>query len=595
MLDKLLVSFLLMFVSLASGASSCPQAELVYAEFLKYDYCNSISRFTEGTAAFHLMTSLCQGEHGNLSEILLEEERSLCDSILLLLMRGSDYMQVGKSGAALPILLGANDLAKGQGETLQKLSLLMLQYLFGSLLDASVVDYRSYLDEFRNLAQRPREQVWLHYYQMTHWSRTASVFALDSMKAAFHRIKAQPVGLGGLQLPYRSAQALIWEHDSMYVRALEEQLNIYREADQFPFLSFLSSRASQRIVMIYTALGKYDEALEWTDTLESFAKGHRRDNILFSVHRRKSFIYRGLEQYERAAHHADSANIYFLTRELQKASQNVAVREVELKVVETEKNLLQSREELSKSRRVRTAYLALLIILGMTALAITYRLRLNRLAKEQFHQELENERQASQIRAINARVDGEEAQRFKIAQYLHDEVAGSLSALKVHLDVASRDKAVPLDKPQQLAAEVGADIRKLSHELFPSILLHRTLSDALQQLCEQYTNDDLRISLVDRSTRTFEQDARVKLYFIVKELLNNVIKHSGASTAIVKLKQENSALVLQVRDDGEGLEPGREEGMGLSMIRARIKSLDGSLTIDGREGYSVTAVIPLGS
>ena len=90
------------------------------------------------------------------------------------------------------------------------------------------------------------------------------------------------------------------------------------------------------------------------------------------------------------------------------------------------------------------------------------------------------------------------------------------------------------------------------------------------------------------------------LYQVIRELLNNVVKHSQAQNAHVMIDMENGHLRVKVTDDGVGFDPRMlgaptvEGGFGLYSIRERLIAVDGSLSIESTPGTGtvVTAILP---
>ena len=86
----------------------------------------------------------------------------------------------------------------------------------------------------------------------------------------------------------------------------------------------------------------------------------------------------------------------------------------------------------------------------------------------------------------------------------------------------------------------------------------------------------------------------VALLRIAGEALTNVVRHAQASHCMVQMEVQD-AVLLQISDDGRGLEPGRSSGVGLASMRRRAEELGGSFTAEGRlpRGTLVTVSIPI--
>jgi two-component system sensor histidine kinase ComP len=129
----------------------------------------------------------------------------------------------------------------------------------------------------------------------------------------------------------------------------------------------------------------------------------------------------------------------------------------------------------------------------------------------------------------------------------------------------------------------------------------------LQAACEALANSlmdrhPIRIACDIRDAFKYvSPDVKTILYQLIRELLNNVVKHSQAQNAQIILDMENGYFQATVTDDGVGFEPERlgaptvEGGFGLYSIRERLIAIDGSLRIESAPGKGtiVTAIVPV--
>ncbi|PXY40960.1 two-component sensor histidine kinase [Flavobacterium cheongpyeongense] len=206
---------------------------------------------------------------------------------------------------------------------------------------------------------------------------------------------------------------------------------------------------------------------------------------------------------------------------------------------------------------------------------------------------------------INASIDGQESERKKVALFLHDTISASLSSAGMHLNVfLSQHNTVPdeIIKTKFILDETHDKVRDLSHDLLPTLLVRFGLLYALDDLCEKYSNSNLHfeylntISNKKRYTETFE----TRLYFIISELLNNIIKHSEANRAEVSLSENNNELIIEITDNGKGFDINDfnfVEGFGLNQIKARINNLNGKFDVNSKinEGTSIKISVPISS
>lgn len=185
----------------------------------------------------------------------------------------------------------------------------------------------------------------------------------------------------------------------------------------------------------------------------------------------------------------------------------------------------------------------------------------------------------------------QDEERQRLGQELHDGVCSMLTGaamLSSSLagEVRSGEQVDPedLDRATDLIKEASDEARAISHGLRP-VGLERGLLSALEDLTSK-TNvrGELECSFeVTGSVPELSEDTATHLYRITQEALNNVVKHAEAQHVWVKLAIDNEeALTLTVRDDGQGYpdSASEEEGLGVRTMRYRTDLLNASLTIE---------------
>ena len=192
---------------------------------------------------------------------------------------------------------------------------------------------------------------------------------------------------------------------------------------------------------------------------------------------------------------------------------------------------------------------------------------------------------------INATMDGQEMERKNIANILHDSISALLSSAGLHLSaylaMNPKENSDEILKTKAILKEAHDNVRDLSHELVPPLLAKFGLFNSVQDLAEKNSNSLLQFeysSYVPNRTR-YHEDFEMKIYFIIAELFNNIMKHSKASKAFITLEESNGNLMITVEDDGKGFDTTKEQitdGFGLTQIKSRIKHLGGNITINSK-------------
>ena len=248
------------------------------------------------------------------------------------------------------------------------------------------------------------------------------------------------------------------------------------------------------------------------------------------------------------------------------------------------------------------------IILLLAFLLNQYKLRQKtlslQLSKQELlqQQKLEKIRTESQIRILNATLDGKETERKQIAETLHDSVSALLSSANLHLQACKKlfKGPIPLevDKSQDIIHEASQKIRDLSHTLVSSILLKFGLAYAIKDMAEKYSNSQLEILYETQNIQRYDQDFEIKLHNIIQELINNTLKHSEATTASIILAENDEKLLLSIKDNGKGfdkLQVPKKDGLGINQIDARIHMMKGKFDIksENNKGTLVTIELPV--
>jgi signal transduction histidine kinase len=214
------------------------------------------------------------------------------------------------------------------------------------------------------------------------------------------------------------------------------------------------------------------------------------------------------------------------------------------------------------------------------------------------HRQMVDELRTSKSKLIEA----QEEERRRIASELHDDVGQQLALAEIRL---SELKAVPnsmpdvlLQKLSQQLAEISADIREISHGLYPSILQHLGLPAAIRRLCREICMGKEVDVDVERSIgASIPPDVSLAIYRIAQEALHNVEKHSRAHQVIIKVEKISDGIMLTVRDDGIGFDADRIPltGLGVESMRERSMSVGGWLRIisSPMKGTQVEAFAPI--
>jgi signal transduction histidine kinase len=208
-------------------------------------------------------------------------------------------------------------------------------------------------------------------------------------------------------------------------------------------------------------------------------------------------------------------------------------------------------------------------------------------------------------RVINAIINTEENERKRFAKDLHDGLGPLMSTVKMSLSalgerIKDPTDTVILNNTNHLVNEAINTLKDISNNLSPHVLSNFGLSSALSAFIAKI-NQTKAIEIDFKSNMEdlrLESEKEVVVYRAACELINNSIRHSGASRIEIDLNKHEKFITLQFYDNGRGFDTsslGSEDtkGMGLSNIETRVKSVDGVFILESTPGKGTSALIKI--
>ena len=225
--------------------------------------------------------------------------------------------------------------------------------------------------------------------------------------------------------------------------------------------------------------------------------------------------------------------------------------------------------------------------------------------------ELRVKERTKQVRLLASTLTmAEQEERRRISQILHDDLQQLLYSIQMRLAlVAQETEHAERIALKQKVDEAGASIRdairttrQLTVDLSPPVLKGEGLRDALQWLISLMEDvHQMKVTLASSGKITIpDEDMRILLFQIVRELLFNVVKHAETNEATVTLKKEAEGLVrIQISDAGKGFDVAKAEvqqkGFGLFAVRERLNLFGGRMEIKSTigQGTRVDVIAPI--
>jgi two-component system, NarL family, sensor kinase len=233
-----------------------------------------------------------------------------------------------------------------------------------------------------------------------------------------------------------------------------------------------------------------------------------------------------------------------------------------------------------------------LLVIAIITYAFLHQKKVIQLRAQLYEEEL-NRQQA----VFDALQEGQEQERTRLAQELHDGVGARLSGIKMyleHLKANADGNRELVEKIFSGVSETLEEVREISHNLHPLSLDKKGLEQLLREYIEQLNvagscHYDL---LMDLQGLALDKSVQLHSYRIIEELLSNINKHARATLASVQINVEDGKMEMVVEDNGIGLDKARanSEGIGLRNIHSRVNVCKGMINIDS-SGNGTTVII----
>lgn len=287
----------------------------------------------------------------------------------------------------------------------------------------------------------------------------------------------------------------------------------------------------------------------------------------------------------------------------------------EQKELQTEKIDLEKNKRVFelKSRRSNFTLYSLLFSIGAILLAGYFvilfyqqKLETNNIIHNQSEQintqkikELENN---IQLQSMQSLIDGQESERERIAQELHDSLGGLLSTIKLRFDKLMHDQNITekedFTKLHNLIDAACGEVRSISNDLKPGSLEKLGLLEAIKDLLNRYKLEQGPEIIFQyfgfNYPGSIDSNVALNIYRVIQELVNNAIKHADCKEIFVQISKTINEMTITVEDDGSGFDSETvKKGMGLENIRSRVNYLRGEFNIESSDNQGTLFLIQI--
>lgn len=220
--------------------------------------------------------------------------------------------------------------------------------------------------------------------------------------------------------------------------------------------------------------------------------------------------------------------------------------------------------------------------------------------RKKLEAELAEQKLNKQREITEATIQAQEKERSELGKELHDNINQILSTTKLYIDMALTETDIREELLQKTYRNISSaieEIRMLSKSLVPPSLGDIGLKEAVSELIASLNlSQRIKLSLKTSGMETVEMPDNIKLmaYRIVQEQVNNIIKHSRATTAEIKLAVSKKMFNITVKDNGIGFDAKRKSnGIGLNNITSRAELHNGKVDVVSSPGKGCTLKVSL--
>jgi len=425
---------------------------------------------------------------------------------------------------------------------------------------------------------------------------------------AFNMVAMGRVDEGTAMMEQNLQAAIAYHDESHIVLGLDNLSNIslevgkpekaviyQREIFKYPggFASnYRKAGVNEHMTEVFVVMKKWDSAAKYLNEAFRYTNMIKSDDWLVDCYRMKAAICEGRGDYKGAldAKTHSSALKDSLTRKNNESRVAAITSLYELERKKAEVAVLEKDKQVSESRirqqqlQKRSIVLFALLALALVAFGfLVWIQRRTRFMQQAFSRSL---------------IQGQEEERQRISRELHDSVGQNILFIKNQL--AGHTGGTAIEPVLQTISATIEDVRNISKDLYPNQLEKYGLAAAIDALSEkvQQAMGIFMSADLGNVDEQLSREARINLFRMVQEAVNNVIKHANAKAIRVTAHLEKGRAIFDIQDNGRGFDTGilagkAQSSYGLLNMEERARMLGGKLAIQSSSaGTRITITIP---
>ena len=446
------------------------------------------------------------------------------------------------------------------------------------------------------------------------WSNKASVYIAQSKYDTANTLLNQVLSLleqfpnPTVALKSQMNLADIYLKKENYPKALELfEAALEAAQGQDDYLSIISSYNFLGLIYFHlndykTSIRSYQEALNLSQELDILYEQGIALYGLYETNKYTGNIARALDCYQQYTSIKDSLynveiaiKLATMQAEQENLRQENEIKELKLK----NKNIALANASKTKQLYGILAVVGLSLVLGILMWGYSHQQQ----QALQHQQKMKKMLGEQEIKILNAVVVAQQQERNYLAREVHDVLGNSLAILRMQYEAMDDLGNAAERRKKYLEIEVTIDkmstqLRDITHELYTGEQFSFDLYEELELLVSRVSSGPKLDVVLHYMEHTVERPRHIDLvlYRVVQEALSNIMSHAQATKATVQISQTDAEVLLMIEDNGRGFDfTLQAQGIGLSSMEERVKSVKGSFDVDStsKNGTTIVVEIPI--
>ncbi len=376
--------------------------------------------------------------------------------------------------------------------------------------------------------------------------------------------------------------------------------------------SFLLLNNKERVFSTIVNIGtsykneaKYKEALVYFVKAEEVSIIFNKNSSLKNLFNLMSVSFEKLKNYEKA--HIYLTKYLSFKDSVNTHAQNIAISDIQTKYQTVKKDAenLQLKNDKKLQQLILFALASFLVVGFLSYYNMRKKRELADKKTELEHQKVLALIKDQELRSIDAMIEGQEKERKRIAEDLHDALGSKLAVLKLQFDsiiehafIDEKKQVKILNSTGILLDETYNVVRSMAHVENAGVIAEQGLVPSVKKLAAN-------ISMANKTQievtgfgldKHINNTIEIAIFRIIQELITNIVKHSKANKATIDINIFDDELTIIVSDDGVGFDVNKAAsrlGMGITSIKVRVERINGTFVIDSVLGKGTTSIIEI--